>query len=399
MIPRRLDQVTRADIDALVSNAVSEGRTLDYKEQLPGPTDSDKKEFLRDVTAFANALGGDLIYGVREQRDAANKPTGIPLDAPGLAGENGDAAVRRLDSIIRTGVAPAIPGYQVQAFDGFPAGPVVVVRVPRSWAAPHMVTHGDSNQFWVRTSAQKQLMRVEEIRAAFTLQESLATRVRHFRDERLGRILAGDTPVPLMDTGRVVLHLVPVVALDGRPRVDLASLKQNSGIRPIYAERGWGTRFNLDGLLMHSALDPQETQGHTYLQVFRAGAIEAVEAFMLNARRDRKVIFPEVEQETLKALDRCLGFYRSSEIAPPIVVMLTLLGVRGFSIGDRPQWMGVRSTTVDRDALLLPDVLVEDLKQPADVILRPVLDALWQAAGEERCPHYGQDGRWKMPRS
>ncbi len=271
MIPRRLDQVTRADIDSLVSNAVSEGRTLDYKELLPGLTDSEKKEFLRDVTSFANALGGDLIYGVREQRDSANKPTGLPRDAPGLAGENGDAAARRLDSIIRTGVAPAIPGCQVQAFDGFPSGPVVVVRVPRSWVTPHMVTHGDSNQFWVRTGTQKLLMRVEELRAAFTLQENLATRIRQFRDERLGRIVTGETPVPLMDGGKIVLHLVPVAAIDGRPRLDLAALRLAGGVRPIYASGSTGsnTRFNIDGLLTYSAMDPQENRGQTYLQVFR----------------------------------------------------------------------------------------------------------------------------------
>ncbi len=64
--------------------------------------------------------------------------------------------------------------------------------------------------------------------------------------------------------------------------------------------------------------------------------------------------------------------------------MLTLLGVRDLAVGVRPDWMGPHGTAIDRDTLFLPDVLVEDLSQPPDVILRPVLDALWQASGEER---------------
>jgi hypothetical protein len=48
----------------LRTNGVAEGRQLDYKEQLPISSDDDKREFLGDVTSFANTAGGDLIYGV-----------------------------------------------------------------------------------------------------------------------------------------------------------------------------------------------------------------------------------------------------------------------------------------------------------------------------------------------
>jgi len=39
---------------------------LDYKRDVPGESDQDKKEFLADISSFANATGGDLIYGVDE---------------------------------------------------------------------------------------------------------------------------------------------------------------------------------------------------------------------------------------------------------------------------------------------------------------------------------------------
>ena len=68
MIPKRFDEITKADIDALVANGVAEGRTLDYKRTLPGGKDDEKREFLADVSSFANAAGGDIIFGVEEDQ-------------------------------------------------------------------------------------------------------------------------------------------------------------------------------------------------------------------------------------------------------------------------------------------------------------------------------------------
>ena len=59
MLPQHFDAIDKDDIERLVANNVAEGRTLDFKEELPGSSDNDKKEFLFDVSALANAQGGD----------------------------------------------------------------------------------------------------------------------------------------------------------------------------------------------------------------------------------------------------------------------------------------------------------------------------------------------------
>ena len=48
----------------IVRGLKAEGRTLDYKRTLPGSTDEEKREFLADVSSFANAAGGDIVYGI-----------------------------------------------------------------------------------------------------------------------------------------------------------------------------------------------------------------------------------------------------------------------------------------------------------------------------------------------
>lgn len=64
------------DIAALVKNNVQEGDRLDYKDSraLEKTSPKRKHDVSKDVTAFANAAGGTLVYGVMESH---HLPTGI----------------------------------------------------------------------------------------------------------------------------------------------------------------------------------------------------------------------------------------------------------------------------------------------------------------------------------
>src|SRR4051812_8827149 len=110
MIDRQFDAIQKADIDRLVDNGVPEGRTLEYKESLPGGKDEDRREFLADVSSLGNALGGDLVYGLREARDEAGKATGVPSSADGLSVANRDVEVQRMENMLRDGLSPRIAG-------------------------------------------------------------------------------------------------------------------------------------------------------------------------------------------------------------------------------------------------------------------------------------------------
>lgn len=71
MIPKAFDQITEQELQGLVNNGVLEGKTIEYKQEMTINKDSDKKEFLADVSSFANAGGGDLIYGIVEDRSTS----------------------------------------------------------------------------------------------------------------------------------------------------------------------------------------------------------------------------------------------------------------------------------------------------------------------------------------
>ncbi len=61
MIQKSLDDITLADIKALVDDEAHEGRTLDFKSQLNLRTDEEKRRIPWGVfSALANTIGGDL---------------------------------------------------------------------------------------------------------------------------------------------------------------------------------------------------------------------------------------------------------------------------------------------------------------------------------------------------
>jgi hypothetical protein len=65
-----LDDVDRDDLQALVDSEVAEGCTVEFKQSV-GSADKDKREFLADVSSFANSTGGDLLIGVGEKAGVA----------------------------------------------------------------------------------------------------------------------------------------------------------------------------------------------------------------------------------------------------------------------------------------------------------------------------------------
>ena len=204
-----LTRIDAAQLETLRADAVREGRQLEYKETLPGNSDEDKREFLSDVTSFANAAGGDLIFGVQERREEG-KPTAEIEAIVGLSVLNVDAERLRLEAMIRDGVAPRMPPVTFHEIRRDPDSPCLLLRVPRSSAGLHMVTYKNLSRFYARTSAGKYQLDVQEIRAGFIAAETAFERLRRFRVERVARVLALEAPAPIAAGPKLILHALPV---------------------------------------------------------------------------------------------------------------------------------------------------------------------------------------------
>lgn len=90
-LPAKLSDTTQADLEQLISTGATEGQHLDFKRDFPTNWDDKTKgRFMADITAFANAGGGDIVYGLDEDGDAKAKAV-VPQVLSSL-----DAEVRRI---------------------------------------------------------------------------------------------------------------------------------------------------------------------------------------------------------------------------------------------------------------------------------------------------------------
>jgi predicted HTH transcriptional regulator len=79
LIDKPLELITEQDLMDLISNQVREDKRTEFKASVPGNLDKDKKEFLADVSSFANASGGDLIFGMKGKSGIASQLVGLSL--------------------------------------------------------------------------------------------------------------------------------------------------------------------------------------------------------------------------------------------------------------------------------------------------------------------------------
>lgn len=391
MFNKPLDQLTKEDIQRLVSDGVPESRSLDYKAELPKFNDTGKKEFVADIISFANAVGGYLIFGVTEAKDAEGKNTGKPDAATGIDGANLDDLMRKVESIIRTSIDPKLPHFHWKDVHGFEKGPVLVVHIPKSWAAPHMLTTGES-RFYSRSSVGKYGMDVRQIRSAFLLSAEMPTLIRRFRDERLGRILAGETPVSLWEGLKVVMHLVPFSSMDADANVDLGSWEQLNLRTPTPDGAGLGDpAYNFDGFMIYYGR--VDGPYRSYTQVFRTGAIEATYAY--GAYGDTKYVHPWLlEVVIVDSVKSYLSAYKKQAVDVPIVVAISLLDARGSTLPPTRRHLEVTKFVNMRGELLLPNILVREHDVDVPQLLKPAFDTLWQAHGLARSFCYDDDGSW-----
>ncbi len=129
LLGRNFDDIDDATMQELIRAGASESVHLEFKRESYGKTVEDRKELLKDITAFANTLGGHLIIGMNEKDGESSELK--PLN-------NVHDEVLRLRSMISTGVEPEILGLGMKDIK-VKDGSVILIYVPRSFNPPHRV--------------------------------------------------------------------------------------------------------------------------------------------------------------------------------------------------------------------------------------------------------------------
>jgi hypothetical protein len=381
LFDKPLDLITEDDLASLIENQVREGYQIEYKRAVAFKDKQDKLDFLAGVTSFANTVGGDFLIGI-------TAASGVPATIPGWEGIDVDQEKQRIENLLRDAVEPRV-AFKIREIRLRNGNAVVLIRVPWSWAQPHMVRMDQVNRFYYRHSAGKDIMNITQLRAAFALTTGLEEQIAAFCRKRVAGIKGGTVGHLSPPPGpTVIVHLVPFESFRSGFALDLEAVMKHSqgGILPLGTGSN-GHRYSLDGVYCFDEVQPC----NAYTLMFRNGAMEAVSRKLLITHEGRKLIpCTRLANDVIHHVTSAIALYQKLNVPPPLVAAMTLLGVGDHEFATSAGGSGYYTHTVDRDDLPLPEVVLQDFSRPPIEVCRPMFDALFNAAGFPKWPEAEQ---------
>ncbi len=387
---RSLDELTEADLRALIDIAARESTSLEFKREMyqrrdPGHT----REALRDVAAIANADGGVLIIGMEEDGQGTARQL-IPVP-------DAEAEANRLVHLCLAHIAERIPGLRAVRVP-VNGGDVVVVRIPQSYRRPHMITFEGVTDFWIRHDRQKSRMSMAELRIAITATEDAEMKVQRFGESRIASghdrhaaFMLAASPL-LLENGRVSIDDERLHALlrrppTFRPRVGMALFTDQGIVHP--------TLRGLAGI----------TPGIQELEVFRNGHVEFL-LFAHDVVSEQRQGLPHrtlcgwAVAEYLRNFVHFVAALRDiTQILDPYVVVVAIFNCLGVTMAEAglDMWGRGRTNEWSESDHLVLDPIITHPDEVSDHAVQRIADRFWNAFHFARCPFFLDDGRFHIP--
>jgi len=145
----------KSQLEALHRDNIKESLTLEYKASpaVDKRDDTKKLEMARDVCAFANANGGQIVYGMTEHE---HEPAGLD---DGIDGSIYPEIW--FEQVLQQHISPPIPGLQIRHVPLKKPMVAVVIDVPATKADPHQVSDG---RYYRRHNFNRLIMEHYEVR-------------------------------------------------------------------------------------------------------------------------------------------------------------------------------------------------------------------------------------------
>lgn len=415
----RPQDITEAEINSQVGE--KESYQLDVKEyaypsppkdrQFGSPQERTKAhqewrtKLCTDIVAMANGRGGVILLGLKDDGEGTiSEVVGLGTDYPF------ETEIMRLEQAAHQGIEPPVQGLHIEPIEleDKSKGLVLVVHIPRSLNAPHRIKY--DGRFVVRHSIENLDMDIHEIRSAFVAGASYIEKARDFRDARvreLTQVSANSLSTPLVENPACIVHAIPLGHFDERSfDLSLAFARRGSGSytpRTI-DELALNGEFNLFGFTFNHRLSHHSTSSH--VQVFRTGVVEYASAWIQKPDGfDVTQLFVDVsylENYIAECAKSALLIGERIGVSPPILFSAILTGVAGKHIAYPEQARQYRDdgrSPAIVNLVTLPEITTASFPDDIQLLLqlKPMFDALANAAGRATSPRYREDGTIHPP--
>jgi len=172
--PTQLDAWIRSLVDA----SHPENRRLDYKAS-PG---KNKREWAKDITSFANELGGVLLYGIPESQNTEKGP--VPCRPYGI--EPVPSLEQDLENVYSSAILPPLPDYKIcpVPLSEYPGKVCYLVWTPESWVGPHMVSAYQDHRYYRRGEFRAIIMTERDVEERYRRRIELRSAAEQFMESK-----------------------------------------------------------------------------------------------------------------------------------------------------------------------------------------------------------------------
>jgi len=380
-----------------VDEGYPEGKELEFKRELKPENSGHKAKLFAEVTSFANSGGGDLVIGIVDEEGSATGLWPIQYD-------DVDTARDRWVNIIKRNTDPEIPQHLIEIQPIYVGGElseyidencpvstghILVIRVRRSWRAPHRETV--NNRFYERSASGNSELDTGSIRRAMLQGEVFAERAKEFRDNRISAIAADELPFPLRELPKVVVHLMPSNNFGVEPLID----PQNANpwntaedeiapqlLSPNQSKGNW-ERFTEEGYLAAARQSQYENRISKYTLTFRSGTIEAMTTSPAVLHSDPNYISsPNLRNCLEQVFEDYWRFIEDAGGAYPFYFFVSIVGAKGLPVctEDQVRWPD-ELEMIDREIVRIPALIINSPAEEVEEHINQILDRVANASG------------------
>lgn len=393
-IDKDIKNITKEDLKNLVRNHKQEDSFLDFKRDLYGKTDTDKKELLKDVSAFANGSGGEIIIGIEEDNYSQAKTL------CGFTTTNISVEKNRIEQIIMNGLEPKLDTFKVRYIYIGNHRFVMIIRIEHSPLFPHMVSFQRFNKFYIRKSDKNLLLDVYELRNLFLKSENFMQEIRKYNQDKIKNILEKNAILPTIDAPKILINFIPFDAFTRQTYLDLAK----SNLKINFPEQ----RINFDGLLAYQMNDKGI---NSYAQIHRNGIIEFLSSsnkvfdiinnpFVIAnnlATEKLKIIYGEkngFEYYLIRKSYEFINILKKLKVQTPIYIFISIIDAKGYRILYKNNNEEKITNAIDRNILSIPELELKRYDNDLKSIIRMAFNMIWNACGEKESINFDNQGKW-----
>ena len=228
---------TTEDIKTILDNQdFRESEYLDYKKSFTlfetPRTETEalnkaRAEFRKDICSFANAQGGYIIYGIKEDGKA------VPHELIGISilDNNKEVFENTIKNTLQT-IQPRSPRYEI-AYIPYEERFIVILYVHHDFFTPYAFLENNQDyRVYKRVGSSAKVVTYLELKTMFTQSMTLEKEVENFRLQRISFYQDQKSTIGALKEKFLLLHIIPDTFLD------------SSYSKPLYYHEDKGAGFS-----------------------------------------------------------------------------------------------------------------------------------------------------------